>query len=222
MKNQNLKNLMYKELRLSIHPMSYVTLLFVTMLIIPNYPYYIAFSFVPLTMFFTFMSGRENNDLAFTCSLPVQKRDVVKVRFCVYILQQIIQVILSIPIALLSIKINPNGENIAGIEPNFAFFGLVFIMYALYNIAFLPNVYKNMRKLGVYFWVSYIVMFVYIIAIEIIFAHIPGKLSDTMDSVDPANFPSQCIVLLIGIIVYIIVTFAAYKKSVRNFEAVDL
>lgn len=48
------------------------------MLLIPGYPYFVAFIYTCLSVFFIFLQGRENRDILFTVSPPVSKRDIVK------------------------------------------------------------------------------------------------------------------------------------------------
>lgn len=222
MSKNNLKNLIYKERKLTVNPLVFLTLLFVFMILIPNYPYYVAFAYTPVAIFFIFLFGRENDDMSFTCCLPVEKKDIVKARFVISIVIELLQVICAIPVAILSTKINPAGQNYAGIEPNFAFFGLVLIMLGTYNMNYFPKVYKNIKKPGRPLFESMISMFFYIVSVEVVFAYIPSKLKTVMDSVDPKNFPAQLVVLAVGVVWYIVVTYMAYKKSVSNFEIVDL
>ena len=70
----------YKDLRLAAHPMMYVFALFGAMLLIPSYPYTVAFFYGLLGIFFTFLNGRENKDVYYCAVLPVTKREQVRAR----------------------------------------------------------------------------------------------------------------------------------------------
>ena len=60
---------------------------------------------------------------------PIPKRDVVRARvYCMVIA-------VAIPFAFLNSLINPAGHQ-AGMNPNIAFFGTVFMMYAVFNAVF--------------------------------------------------------------------------------------
>ena len=107
--------LLYKEWKLAKHPTVLIYLLFELMLLIPSYPYYVAFLYTGLAVFFVFLYGRENNDLSFSVQLPVCKRDVVRARMLFVVLMELAQILVSIPIAVLGVRINPNGCNTAGI-----------------------------------------------------------------------------------------------------------
>ena len=62
-----------------------------------------------------------------------------------------------------------NGNEV-GIEANVAFFGLVLVMYALFNIIFIPMVYKTAYKLGIPLMFGGIAITIYILAVEAVFA----------------------------------------------------
>ena len=57
-------NLLRKELRLAVHPTSWIFLGLSLMLLIPSYPYYVAFFYTGLGIFFTCLSARENQDIS--------------------------------------------------------------------------------------------------------------------------------------------------------------
>lgn len=52
-----MKNLIYKELKLDMHPTVYIYPLFATMLLIPNYPLHTAFIYTCMSAFFIFLSA---------------------------------------------------------------------------------------------------------------------------------------------------------------------
>lgn len=73
-----MKNLLYKELRLAIHPTMCIFLAMPLLMLAPNYPYYVVFMYTCLAIYFTFLIGREQNDIFYTAALPIKKTDVVK------------------------------------------------------------------------------------------------------------------------------------------------
>ena len=93
--------LLQKELRLCMHPTAPIFLLLSAMLLIPNYPYYVAFFYTGLAVFFTCLTGREQHDVAYTLSLPVRKRDAVRARFLFTVLLQLAQLLLAVPFLVL-------------------------------------------------------------------------------------------------------------------------
>lgn len=215
-----MKNLLYKELRLAIHPTMCIFLAMPLLMLAPNYPYYVVFMYTCLAIYFTFLIGREQNDIFYTAALPIKKTDVVKGRFATVILFELASVLISVPFAVISAKVNPNGGNAAGIEPNLAFYGLALIMLGGFNIIFIPEFYRTARKLFRPTLFSAIFIFAYIAAAETAAQYYPSPVSEFLDRA--GIFPEHLPVLAAGIIIYAVLTFLAYKISAKRFERVDL
>lgn len=216
-----MKHLLYKELRLAKHPTMFLFLLFSAMLLIPSYPYYVAFIYTCLSVFFVFLQGRENNDLSFTALLPVRKRDIVRARCLLVVLMQLAQVLVSLPCAIVGARINPLGGNAAGIEANAAFFGLVLVMYALFNLLFLPAFYRTGYRVGRAFLFAGAAVLVYIVAAELLVQCVPA-LKASLDTFDPATRGTRLFVLLLGAGLYAAGNLLACRLSERRFARVDL
>lgn len=216
-----MKHLLYKELRLAKHPTMFLFLLFSAMLLIPSYPYYVAFIYTCLSVFFVFLQGRENNDLSFTALLPVRKRDIVRARCLLVVLIQLAQVLVSLPCAIVGARINPLGGNAAGIEANAAFFGLVLVMYALFNLLFLPAFYRTGYRVGRAFLFAGAAVLVYIVAAELLVQCVPA-LKASLDTFDPATRGTRLFVLLLGAGLYAAGNLLACRLSERRFARVDL
>ena len=132
-----MKNLIYKELKLDMHPTVYIYPLFAIMLLIPNYPLHTAFIYTCMSAFFIFLSGRENKDMLFTASLPVRKSDIVKSRILMVAATEVFQVLISIPFIFIRMAIY-ELPNAAGIEANAALLGSALIMYGVFNLVYMP------------------------------------------------------------------------------------
>lgn len=215
-----MKDLLYKELKLAIHPTSYIFLAMGAMLLIPAYPYFVAFFYTCLAIFFMFIQGGENKDIFFTTLLPVQKRDVVKARFTVVILLELIQILVSIPFAILGAHISPGG-NPVGMEANVAFYGFVFLMYALFNAAFLPGFYKTAYKAGRALLISMTLVALYVVAVEWTVMSVP-TLKAFLDTTDAAKQVRQIPALLVSMVIYGFSNLFACQRAAENFERVDL
>lgn len=212
-----LKNLVYKELRLTVHPTMWLFLLLTALLLIPNYPYYIAFFYMCLAAYFTFLSAREERDLYFTALLPVEKRDMVRARVLVLCLFELLALLLSLPFALLSLRINHG--NAAGIDINFAFYGLVFLMFGGFHLCFLPAFYRTAHKLGRPLVLAGSFILLYIAAAEAAAEYIPSPLAAWLDA--PAN-SGQLPLLFAGFALWAGLTWLACRMSIKRFERVDL
>ena len=212
------KYLIKKEFLLSAHPMTYVFMFFGVMLLIPSYPYYITFFYVTLGLFFSFMNGRENRDLYFDAILPVSKKDTVRAKTAFVWIVEIISVVFSVPFALITQRINPNGSNLAGIEANVAFYGLSLIMLAVFNAVFLCSFFKTAYKVGKSFLFACIPTAVFIAAAEVA-DHMP-VVGDFLEG--KGGQLVQLPVLFVGIAVFAASFFAVNKQCAKKFEKVDL
>ena len=177
-----MKNLLYKEFRLAIHPSVYIFFALAALLLVPSYPYYVSFFYLTLGIFLTFKTNRAENDIFYSALLPVRKGDVVRARVLTVALLELANILIAIPFAVISAKINPAGGNNAGIEPNVAFFGLSFLMYGGFNLIFFPVFYKTGRSEGKAFLWGGVFTFLYIIAAESLAQYIPSPVSAYLDT----------------------------------------
>lgn len=215
-----MKELLYKEWKLAIHPTNLLFLGLSVMLLIPNYPYYVTFFYTMLGVFFLCLSGRENNDIPFTLSLPVRKRDIVRARIAIVTALQLLQVLLAVPFAVLRQNTGLPG-NQAGMDANIAFFGLAFLLLGIANFLFFTRYYKDPNQVGKAFVLTSIVVMAYILAAESCCFIVPF-FRDVLDTPDPAFLPQKLAVLGTGFICYFALTILACHKGEKRFEALDL
>ncbi len=211
-------NLIYKELRLSAHPNLYVFTALGMLVLVPAYPYGMVFLFGCLAPYITFMYGRETNDIYYTALLPVKKRDTVKAKCMLLVLAQMAQILISLPLAVLRVFVFPQG-NIAGIEANVAYYGFGFMIYAIFNVIFLPSFFKTAYKAGKAFLLAIIPATLAMVAMEALI-YIPGL--DWLDSVARDALIRQLPILIAGIAVYVAAMLMAYRISAKRFKRVDL
>lgn len=217
-----MKQLMYKEWKLCAHPTMYLFPALAAMLLIPAYPYCVAFIYTALSVFFVFQTGRENDDVFFTATLPVRKRDIVKARCLLIVAAELLQIAVSVPFAIIGAKINPNAAgNLAGLESNAAFFGLIFIMYALFNGLYLHVFYESGYKSGKALLIAGSSMMVFIGAAELLIQVVPA-LKAALDTRAPETLALRIGVLVAGMAIYAIGMVAACKDAGDRFERVDL
>jgi len=216
-----MKALLYKELKLAMHPTAYIFTLFSAMLLVPSYPYFVAFFYPTLAIFFIFLSGRENRDLEYTMLLPVRKRDGVYARFMLIAIIELVQILLSVPFALLSVNINPNSTNFVGMDIGLAFYGMVFLFYTLFNITFVIPFYKTTEKIGKLFLFSATVQFIYIAIVEASM-HIFPRFAAIVDTSSANMQIKQLPILILGTIIYAATLLCGAKTAAKKFEKVDL
>ena len=96
-----MKALLNKQFRLVCHPMTLIFTGFGIMLLIPSYPYTVAFFYVMLGLFFSFMNGREQRDIYFSALLPIRKRDTVKASVLFVLVVELASLLFAMPFAAL-------------------------------------------------------------------------------------------------------------------------
>lgn len=212
--------LIKKEFILAMHPTVPMMLLLSAMVLIPNYPYIVIFFYVSMAIFFTCLSGRENNDVVYSLNLPIAKKNIVKARFVFAVILEFVQMLIMIPFTMLNQRINPIG-NQAGMDANIALFAIAFIVYGLFNFVFFNSYYKNVTKVGIAFAKSSVLLFI-LTAIDVVFTYAVPFVRDVLDTPDPKYLLQKVIFLLAGLLVYLILTAIAYKNSVVHFENQDL
>lgn len=210
----------YKELRLVAHPTVYLFLCLGAMMLIPNYPLYVTFFYGTLGVFFSFLGARENQDVYYAAALPVSKRNAVRGRTLFVAAAELAQVLSAVPFALLRAHLPGIGENLAGIEPNVAFFGLSLCMLGLFNVIFLPAFYKTAQKVGRAFLLAVLPMTAYILAAEAL-VHFP-VVGAYLDAVDAHAQVRQLPVLLGGAALYALLTWLGFRSAAVRFARVDL
>lgn len=215
----NSKNLLYKEFKLALHPTCFIFFALSAMMLIPNYPLYVTFFYTTLGLFFTFINGRENHDIYFTLMLPIKKEDVVKSRFTMIVVIELIQLFLAGIMSLIR-TIFMKLPNQAGMDANIALFGFAFVLFGLFNLIFLTSYYKDTNKIGVPFLISGIVIFVYIGVVEVCSFIIPF-FHNVLDTQDPQFLLPKLVVLLIGILVFSLLTLFSRHLSIKNFDKSD-
>jgi hypothetical protein len=216
-----MKNLMYKELKLVIHPAIYVISLLTALLLAPFYPYSVVMAFFIHGVEVAFGSARANRDLEFTATLPVSRNAIVLSKHFLLVFLQLLHIFVAVPFALLSsLLIYPAG-NIVGFDACFAFFGVTFIGYSVFNIIFLPGFFKSGYKWGFPGLLGGLAYGLTVAVFEIAIAFVP-VLKSNLDSLNPGTFIYQIPVLLAGIAIYVGSLCLSYRLSVKNFARVSL
>lgn len=212
--------LIKKEFALAMHPTVLMMICLSAMVLIPNYPYSVVFFYVALSLFFTCLLGRENNDIVYSLMLPIAKKDIVKARISFSVIIEFIQMLVMIPFSILSQKINLIG-NQAGMDANIAFFGWGFFMYGVFNFVFFTKYYKNVNKVGVSFAITSIVMFL-LVAFEVVSTYAIPFMRNVIDTKDPQFIGLKLVFLAVGFVLFVLMTISSYKISAKEFEKEDL
>lgn len=211
--------LLYKQFRLVAHPMSWVFACFGVMLLIPAYPYTVVFFYVTLGLFFSFMQGREQRDGDFSALLPIRKGDTVRAAAIFCAIMELSGLVIAVPFAAISAKINPHGGNPVGLDGNVALFAAALVIYAVFNGVFLPTFYRTGYKVGTAYVIALIPTAVVMLICEAL-AHFPALL--WLNDTSAAGNLRQLPLLAAGFVLYFLTLPLATKAAVQRYERVDM
>lgn len=215
-----MKNLLYKEFHLSIHPLFYLVAMLGALLLIPNWLYFIALSYVFfISISNIFSTSKAQNDIGFSVLLPVSKRDVVKAKIIAVIALELLHLAVAAIFGVVNHFIYVRDNMF--LEPNAAFFGFGFMMYAIFNIMFFPMFYKTGYKVGLPIIYATITAVLFAAGVET-FALIVPAAKTALDSDMSSMLLWKIGVLVAGIIIFTLSAVASYKLSARRFEKIDL
>lgn len=215
-----MKNLIKKEFALAMHPTAPLFIALSSMLLIPNYPYLVAFFYTGLSIFFTCLSGRENNDVFYSMTLPVSKKQIVAARFVYVIILELAQVIVAVPFAFIRQKM-PVPPNSVGMDAGISLIAFAFVTLAVFNLTFLGSYYKDVKRVGVSFIKGSVSVFLVITVLEVL-THVVPFFRDVLDTPDTEFITEKLIVLAVGVVIFITATLLTYLSAVKNFEKQDI
>ena len=214
-----MKTLLYKQLRLACHPMTPVFCLSGIMLLIPNYPYSVAFFYVTLGLFFTFLNMREQKDIYYSALLPLRKRDTVRAAVVFTVLVELLSVVITALFCLLSAKLQPGKDNAVGMDANLMLLGAGFVLYGVFNLVFFICLYRSGYKVGAAYLKANLALWPMMLLAEAL-PHFPSLV--WLNRVDVRANLRQIPILLFGMAVFAVLTILAYRRSARLYERVDL
>lgn len=203
-----------------MHPTVPIMLLLGAMALIPNYPYLVMYFYVTLSLFFTCLGARENNDTMYTLSLPVKKTDIVKARLLFACVIELISLALTVPFLLLSAKIAPQG-NAAGMDANPVLLGQGFVLFGLFNLIFFTAYYKDVSKVGVPFVIACVASFS-LVAVDVCLCYALPYVRDVLDTPGFSHLTEKAVCLLLGATVYTVLTLMTYKISAKRMLMQDV
>lgn len=213
--------LLYKEIRLTAQPLSFIFVMFSLMTFIPGYPILCGAFFLCLGIFFSFQNAREQNDIVYTALLPVKKSDTVISKYAFTVMLQLVYFLFSIIFTALRMtvlaQLKPYTQNVM-MNPNLAYLGFILICFALFNLIFVNGFFKTAYKLGKPFIIFAVAEFIFIGFAEALH-HIKG--------LEFLNTPTeksgvQALILIFCAIAYAALTAIAISRSKKAFERIDL
>ena len=226
-----MKALIYKELKLAMHPICYVFIvLFPFMILIPSYPLGIGFIYVltcyPI-LFLGANKGQQSNDLLYSTLLPVRKKDIVMARIFTVIFMQIAFILMMTalyPVArIINNAVAQSAENPSeymipglGLDSYVLLVAIALIGYAIADIIFFPIYYKHGKSIVMSTLFTILGFVVYIGVFTIGLPFIPG-----LDILNNLHLGIQFAILGAAILISFGLHVVVYKVSSKRLEMVD-
>ena len=226
-----MKALIYKELKLAMHPICYVFIvLFPFMILIPSYPLGIGFIYVltcyPI-LFLGANKGQQSNDLLYSTLLPVRKKDIVMARILTVIFMQVAFILVMTALypvariinnAIAQSAENPSEYMIPGLGLNsyVLLVAIALIGYAIADIIFFPIYYKHGKSIVMSTLFTILGFVVYIGIFTIGLPFIPG-----LDILNNLHLGIQFAILGAAILISFGLHVVVYKVSSKRLEMVD-
>lgn len=191
------------------------------LMLIPGWLYFLVILyFCFLTVPNMFAGYKTQNDLIFSSMMPVTKKDIVKARVSVIVILEVMHIVVAMIYGVITLRLYPNLKYFF-FAPSFGFWGLCFVMLAIFNIIFIIMYYKTAYKYGAAAIVS--------ITAAILFAGGAEWLGiqnsfvfDLFKGTSADNLAIQLSILITGIVIFAIFTVIAYHIANKRFEKVEI
>ena len=233
-----MKALIYKELKLSMHPICYIFVaLFPLMILIPSYPIGIGFIYIlscyPI-LFLGANKGQQSNDLLYSTLLPVRKKDIVLARIFTVIFMQVAFILIMSALYPLALAINANiaestaaaraaGENVSdvivpglGLQSYVLVLAFAIVGYSIADLIFFPIYYKHGKSIVMSTLLTILGFVVYLGIFTIGLPYVPG-----LEILNQLHVGIQFICLGAAIGISIAIHCVVYRVSAKRLEKVD-
>lgn len=214
--------LLKKEIRLSTLLLTWLFIGFAFMTLIPGYPILCGVFFITLGIYQSFQSAREANDVVYTVLLPVAKRDVVRSKYRLVALVELLSFGLMAVLTLLRMTLLKDAavyRQNALMNANPFYLGMALLLFGMFNVIFVGGFWKTAYKIGKPFVIFVIAAFLTIGAAETLH-HVPGL--EALNAFGFDHLLLQLSLLLCGALLYAGMTCLSCRKACADFEKIDL
>lgn len=219
-----MKNLLYKELKLTANLQTYIYCFLSMTIMIPSYPSLVSFFYPLVGLTIIFSISTANRDLLYTSILPIRKRDVVKAKVLLIMYMEIITMLISIPFGFLRILLTQLMEEQTFVDLGFniAFYGFGFLIFSLFNIIYLPWYYKKPDGKNIWpFIVADVSAGILLLLIMTVFMLFPSWTA-YVNSYELPNLLVQFAILLGGALIFLLSSFLSYILGAKSFQKVNI
>ncbi|MCF7931426.1 MAG: ABC-2 transporter permease [Acholeplasmataceae bacterium] len=209
-----MKNLLYKELFLSVNKFFYILpIMLAGLIMIPQWVYMIAlmyFFWISIPQIFSAYLAQR--DYEFTTVLPVKRSYIAISKGLTVIIIELLHLVL-IAIAGIAHNLVYGSFNIF-IDISPAFYGYALIMFAIFNVIYLPLYFRTAYYFGKPLILAVVVVTIYGVGLELLTLLVPWATR----IIDNPNIFYQIGMLFAGILIFLGLNWLALYKSARNYE----
>ena len=227
-----MKALLYKELKLAMHPICYIFIaLFPLMILIPSYPLFVGFIYVLVcypVLFLGANKGQQSNDLLYSVLLPIRKKDIVLARLMTVILMQLAYIALASCLYPLAVIVNnvareaePELTSVGlGLNGFVSLLAIAIIGYAIADMIYFPIYYKKGKSIVLSTLLMILGNSIFLVILTVVIPYIPGCEGYTKLLCE-SGVGIQFAFLGAAIIISAALHFVAYKISAKRLGLVD-
>ncbi len=214
-----MKQLMYKEFKLSIHKFFFIVpILTGALLLIPQWVFLVAMMyFFWISIPNIYSTYNAQNDLTFCMLMPIKKEDYVKSKIYSVMFLEGLSILFGVVFAILNHLFYGTPNFV--LDLNAAFFGVVFIMYGIFNLVFFPEYFKTGYRFGKATIYGNVVAILFALLVEVLVATVP-TIQVWMESSNYLWF--QIVFLFLGMVLFGVANLIAFIQSKKRFESIDL
>lgn len=215
-------NVLMKEFRLGGNVFFYA-LPFLTgaLMLIPSWLYFlVVLYFCFITVPNMFGGYKSQNDLLFTSMLPVSKKVMVKARVLFIVSLELLHIVIAMIYGMINVRLYPDVKYLF-FGPTLGFWGLCFVMMAIFNIVLIPMYYKTAYKYG---WAT-----IAATTAAVLFAAGAEWLGlqntfvrDLFKGDGADHLAVQLAICIAGMVIFAIFTIIAYYVAHKRFERVEM
>jgi len=212
-----MKNLVYKELKLSINKFFYfLPILLGGLMFIPNWIFMLVFYyFFWISVPQIYGSYIQQGDYNFLTILPIKRKDIVSSKIYALFIIEAIHLVIAVLFGISHNLIYGSWNFFFDI--NLAFFGVAILLFGVFNISFLPAYFKTAHFFGK--------PLIYATAIVLIYGFI-FEFGITkyqfMRDIFEGTLAIQSIVFAVTTLLGIVLSICSLKISQKRIQAIDL
>ena len=232
-----MKNLLYKEFKLSIHPLTYFFIALMALsAVAPTFPAFVPLVYFGATYTFLFIGMNKTtttNDLLYTCLLPIKRNGVVKARVFSTTTLQLIELAFVIPLFLINhliicpniLAANPDSteavaDKFLNMNQGLVLVSVYLICYAIFDLIYLPWFYKTGKSIILNMLVAILVIM--IVGFGLTSLSFIKSLKNILSIGNPnSNYFLQIIIFVLSIGIWIGSKFLVIKLSTKNLVKLD-